>query len=233
MPRPLLVAAHGQPSDPAPAEADLARLGAAVALALPGRHVATATLATPGRLEAMAAALPGAAVFPFFMADGWFTRTLLPRRLAASAPGPAPAILPPFGILPATVTLAVRILAAAAAGAGWDSRGTTAVLAAHGSGKSRAPAAAAEAVRDAVAAALPLAALRLGYIEEEPRLADALACSGDRAILLPLFVQRWGHVADDIPAAVRAAGFAGRVLDPIGTHPDVPAIIAAAVRAAD
>jgi sirohydrochlorin cobaltochelatase len=56
--------------------------------------------------------------------------------------------------------------------------------------------------------------------------------AGDKAICLPLFVARWGHVAGDIPDAVATSGFRGMVLDPIGLHPDVPGIVARAIAAA-
>ncbi len=83
----VLLVAHGQPSDPAPAEAEVAGLAGKVAAALPGWDVGSATLAAP---EALQRALQGAnapLVFPLFMADGWFTRTALPDRLAQGGGG--------------------------------------------------------------------------------------------------------------------------------------------------
>ena len=53
---PILIVAHGQPSDPAPAEAILAQLAVAVSALLPGRKVGSATLAAPGALAAALAA---------------------------------------------------------------------------------------------------------------------------------------------------------------------------------
>ena len=70
-----LIVAHGQPSDPAPAEAALAALAARVQAHLPARSVGSATLAAPGALEtALNRLAPGGAVYPFFMADGIFVR---------------------------------------------------------------------------------------------------------------------------------------------------------------
>jgi sirohydrochlorin ferrochelatase len=254
MPAPVIIVAHGQPSDPAPAEADLARLGAPVAARLPGRTVLTATLAAPGALEAALGAAPGAggspeaagpavAVYPFFMADGWFTRTALPRRIAAALaatpgteaapPRPAPRILAAFGMRAPTAGLAATVLQDAMARAETKARDTTVILAAHGSAIGSAPADAARAMADSLAAALGPADLRLGFIEEAPRLADVLSAvpRGSHAILLPLFVQRWGHVTGDIPEAVAESGFTGRVLDPLGLDRRVPGLIAAAIAA--
>ncbi|MDP1575689.1 MAG: cobalamin biosynthesis protein CbiX, partial [Cypionkella sp.] len=81
---PVLITAHGQPSNPALAAAELADLAAKVAQFLPGQIVASATLAEPEALsEAIAKLGPGGLLFPLFMAGGWFTRTHLPARLTA------------------------------------------------------------------------------------------------------------------------------------------------------
>ncbi|TDK51565.1 cobalamin biosynthesis protein CbiX, partial [Antarcticimicrobium luteum] len=52
-----LIVAHGQPSDPAPAEAALATLAARVQAHMPGRALGAATLAAPGALAAALARL--------------------------------------------------------------------------------------------------------------------------------------------------------------------------------
>lgn len=231
-PLPALIVAHGQPSDPAPAEADLARLAAAVAPHLPGRPLAAATLADPGALAAALARLaPGAApllVVPFFMAGGWFTQAELPRRLAAAGAGRA-RILPPFGLWAATAQLAADKAGAAALAQGWAAGETTLILAAHGSGRSPAPAAATRRLADDIAARQSFAEIRAGFIEEPPHVADVARNAGARAICLPLFVARWGHARSDIPEALDQAGFTGIRLDPIGTDDAVPALIARAI----
>lgn len=228
MTRALLIVAHGQPSDPGPPEAEMHALATRVAGHLPGWLVRSATLAEP---DALRAALQGAdepLVFPLFMADGWFIRGLLPRRLSeAGAPGLR--ILTPFGLLPDTGTLAVTVLAEALASQGWTAAETVLVLAAHGSGRSPYPADAARALQSAIAMHLPFAENRLGFIEEAPELVEVAEGAGPRALCLPLFVARWGHVEDDIPAALHAAGFQGVTLPPLGTDARVPALIAKAV----
>lgn len=229
--RSALIVAHGQPSDPAPAEADLARLTAAVAALLPGWKLGSATLATPGALEQALTGLETPLVFPFFMAEGWFTRSALPTRLLAA--GSADLIrLPAFGTMKAVEDLAIRAVRRAVLGREWRIPETVLVLAAHGSGRSRAPAEAAERIAAAVRAALTLREVRLGFIEEEPSVQSVASGVGEQAICLPLFVARWGHVLTDIPAALTGAGFPGPCLAPLGARPEVPAIIAAALREA-
>lgn len=235
MERRALIVAHGQPSDPASAEAGLARLAARVERLLPGWRVGSATLADRPAVTRTLAGLTGAGtggplVFPFFMADGWFTRTALPARLAGAGAGRL-TILPPFGLTVGLADLALAALRAEATARGWAVGATTIVLAAHGSGRSAAPAAAARRFA-ATLGPEGFAEVRLGFIEQSPPIARAAAGIGPQSLCLPLFVARWGHVTNDLPAALAAAGFRGHCLPPIGDLPEVPALIAAALQRA-
>lgn len=217
---PILIVAHGQPSDPAPAEAILAQLAVAVSALLPGRKVGSATLAAPGALAAaLAAAGPGGAVFPLFMAGGWFTRVHLPGQLA-KAWAVDWRVLEPFGCLEAVQDLAVKLVL--------ESGAEEAIIAAHGSFKSPVPA----AIAGRVAAAVAARGLRVGcgFIDQEPRLAG-LTGFGAQAVCLPFFAAEGGHVAKDIPAALAEAGFQGRLLPALALDARVPGLIAEAIRA--
>ena len=210
--------AHGQPSDPGPAEAALARLAAAVDL--PGWRVGSATLAAPGALAAALAEMgPGGVVFPMFMAGGWFTRVHLPGQLAAAGAVDW-RVLEPFGCLEAVQDLAVQVAV--------ETGAAEVILAAHGSFKSPVPAAIAGRVAGMIAAR----GLRVGcgFIDQEPRLAG-LRGFGAGTVCLPFFAAGGGHVTDDIPAALAEAGFEGRILPALGLDARVPGIIADAVRA--
>lgn len=231
MTRDALIIAHGQPSDPDGPEAEIAALAARVAADLPGWRIGGTTLAAPGGLEAALGRLDRPLLFPFFMADGWFLRRALPDRLAAAGQPDLPRTAP-FGLLPETEELAAAILANALAARGWDAAETLLVCAAHGSGRSRAPADVARATTAALAARLGFRDSRTGFVEEAPFLAEALAGTGDRALCLPLFVARWGHVLTDLPEAAESAVFRGAMLPPLGTDAGVPALIARALAAA-
>lgn len=221
-----LIVAHGQPSDPEPAAAELAALAARVALHLPGWKVASATLAEADALGARVAELgPRGLVYPMFMAGGWFTRTHLPGRLA-DVGGQDWQVLDPFGLDPAVQALAVTILREAGLGPGG-----ALLLAAHGSFRSPAPAEVARAVAALCARELGLARAEAAFIDQSPTLAEATGF-GAGALCLPFFAARGGHVIDDLPAALEEAGFAGRVLPPLGLDPRVPETIAAALRRA-
>ncbi|EEW26058.1 CbiX/SirB N-terminal domain-containing protein [Rhodobacter ferrooxidans] len=224
-----LIVAHGAPADPAPAQVALEALATTVAGLLPGWRIAGATLAAPDALEEALAACPGALIYPFFMAEGWFTRTALPRRLtAAGATGLHQ--LPAFGTDPRLTDLVARAALQGAEAAGLTPKTTTLLLAAHGGKASPASAQATQALAARLAQRGDFAAIRVGFLEQEPFLADAARGLG-AALCLPLFALRAGHLARDVPQALRDAGFTCPLLPAIGEHPDTPALIARALGA--
>ncbi len=172
-----LIVSHGQPSDPGPAEAEVAALAARVAAHLPGWSVRAATLAQPGALGHALHGVTGAVrVYPLFMADGWFTQTHLPARLAEA--GATDVIqLPPFGLDPAVQSLTVTMALEAAAALGRTPAETEILLAAHGSFKSDAPAAVARAVAALLAHQGKFPPCRTGL--HRPGAADCRGCVTD------------------------------------------------------
>jgi sirohydrochlorin ferrochelatase len=223
-----LIVTHGQPSDPEPPEAEIAALAERVAAHLPGWQVIGATLASAPALPRAVARAEGRpmVVYPLFMADGWFTRTHLPERLAAAGAG-AVTLLAPFGLDPAVQDLTLDLARRAEA-----TGATELLLAAHGSFRSPAPAAVAHAMAAKIAAGTGLARVETGFIDQSPRIAEVARGLGPDAVCLPFFAARGGHVIDDLPEALDEAGFTGPLLDPVGLDPRVPGLIAAALRAA-
>lgn len=221
-----LIIAHGSPSDPGPQQAALEALAARVAAHLPGRRVMGATLASPGALDLALTALDRPTIYPFFMAEGWFTRREMPRRLAEL--GHRGAILPPFGVdpdLPATIA---RIVTEAAKQAGIEPESSDLILAAHGSAVARRSKDSAYAMAERLRKLTPFWRIRVGLIEEPPHLAE-IAAGANAGLCLPFFALRAGHVTGDIPEALAEAGFTGPLLAPIGEAPVVAGLIAAAI----
>ncbi|MFT3690380.1 cobalamin biosynthesis protein CbiX [Paenirhodobacter sp.] len=182
-----------------------------------GMPVRAATLAKPGALEATGT--EPALVYPLFMAEGWFTRRELPRRLS----GRSVRILPPFGLEPELPELVRHIVLTAAKSHGIDPRGSDLILAAHGS---RVPSRAKDTTFTMAAflrRSTPFWRILPAFVEEPPHIADVAALSRG-GLCLPFFALRAGHVLNDLPTAL--AGFAGPLLPPVGEHPDVPALIA-------
>lgn len=219
-----VLVAHGQPGEPAPQEAAMRALAVRVAALLPGATVRGATLAMPGALEAALRGLSAPLVYPFFMAEGYFTGRVLPARLAAA--GAAARQLAPFGTDAALPALTARAAMTGAHEAGLDPARTALLLAAHGSQVSVTSKDSTYAMAAALRPLVPFRAIEVGLIEEPPLLADAARGLGP-AICLPFFALRAGHVVGDIPEALAAAAFEGPLLPAIGEHPDVPAVIAA------
>ncbi|MFV1492791.1 CbiX/SirB N-terminal domain-containing protein [Phaeobacter sp. JH18-32] len=226
-----VITAHGQPSDPAPQERALADLADAVAALLPDWDIRSATLSTADRLEQVTP--KGALIYPFFMANGWFTGSVLPKRLQ----GHDVHLLPPFGLDPALPELACKALATACEARGWSLPRTRILLAAHGSARGPKAAEAAEAFAAAMRHHLPGTDLLTGYVEEDPRIADAardLAAAKPEhlTLCLPFFAQSGEHVRDDIPEALADASYPGDILPVLGALPGVPQLIADALRQA-
>ena len=224
-----IIVSHGQPSDPDPAEALLAGFAGQVAHHLPGWHVRSATLAKPGALEAArAAAGPRPLIYPMFMTAGWFTEDALLERLD----DPRARVLTPLGLDPGLPGMAADLLRDVIKREGWTTQDTRLFIAAHGSGRSRNSARDTQAFAKALAGLMPLAEIRVGFVEEAPFLADMALGLGPRAVCLPFFAARGGHVTGDIPEALDLADFQGVRLDPIGCAPGVPALVARALGAA-
>ncbi|WP_022702864.1 CbiX/SirB N-terminal domain-containing protein [Pseudorhodobacter ferrugineus] len=214
-----ILVAHGSPADPFSQEAAMKALAVRVAMWLPGWRIRGATLAQAGALEAAVSQLTAPLIYPFFMAEGWFTRTNLPRRLAEAGGGALVQLLP-FGTDPALIGLMASAAKRAAATNGI-------LLAAHGSKVSKTSSETTYAMVESLLQ-LGFAPVKAGFVEEAPFLAD-VARELPNVTCLPFFALRAGHVVQDIPEALEAAGFQGQTLPPIGEDIGVAQLIAAAL----
>lgn len=222
-----LIVGHGQPSDPDPAEVELAELAGQVGELLPDWDVRSATLAKDGALTQAVRGGPGL-LFPMFMAGGWFTRVQLPKRMAeAGAVGWIH--LPPFGIYETVQALCLTVATEAAAGMGRVPADCGVLLAAHGSFRSAAPAEVAQDMAARLRDEAGFDRVEVGFIEQDPRIANVRGF-GAGALCLPFFAGRGGHVVEDLPRALAEAGFGGRVLEPLGLDARVPGLIAEVLR---
>ena len=206
----------------------MAALASAVLAHLPQDwRVLGATLAAPGAIEAALNRLDHPLIHPFFMAEGYFTRTLLPRRLGAAALMQ----LPCFGALAGLPALVANAALDAASAARLAPQSTTLLLAAHGSQVSRASAMATRAMATRLTEVTAFHRIVTGFVEEHPLIRSA-AIGLYPALCLPLFALRASHVVQDVPEALAQAGFRGPLLPAIGEHPGAPALIAAALQQA-
>ncbi len=227
-----LIVAHGQPSDPGPAAAEIAFLAAKVQALMPDWRVGSATLAEPGALASAVASLgSGGLVYPLFMAGGWFTMTHLPARLAeAGAEGWR--VLPPFGLDAGVQALTLDIAREAAVRRGIAPADLPLLLAAHGSFRSTAPSDVAHAMAERLRREAGFRRVEAAFIDQSPQIAEVAAGLPAGSLVLPFFAARGGHVIEDLPQALASAGFRGDVLPPVGLDARVPGLIRRALRAA-
>ncbi|MCP3056274.1 sirohydrochlorin chelatase [Aurantimonas marianensis] len=228
-PHAALIVAHGSPSAPGRPEAELSALADRVAARLPGWSVRGATLAGRGTLKAALETFSNRQVliYPLFMSDGWFVSRELPRRIGELRDGSF-AMLSPLGLDPALHALCLDYLRRAASEQDLPLEETTVLLAAHGSPSDPRPREAAGKAARFIAAAGLFRAVRLGFVDEAPYLAEAARLDGP-ALCLPFFAGRAGHVDVDLPEALAEAAFPGPILKPVGTRPEISQIVAAAL----
>lgn len=224
--REAVIVAHGSPGEPIPQDEAMAALAAQTAERLQGWTVRGATLASPHSLTDAMQGLTRPMVYPFFMAEGYFTGEVLPRRLnQLSLPCWQ---LPAFGSDENLPALIGKAALAGAAAAGLQPGSSTLLLAAHGSQVSPASRLATLRLKELLSGMLPFRAIVAGFIEEAPFLHETARGLG-AALCLPLFTLNAGHVLNDVPEALLEAGFEGPLLEHIGAHPDVPGMIAGAL----
>lgn len=222
----VVIIAHGSPSEPAPQEAFLQNLAQQVAALRPKDTIRGATLATPGSLERALSGLSAPIIYPLFMAEGWFTRRELPRRIAEL--GISARQLPPLGRDPALPEIIAQICIEAARNAGLSPDASDLILVAHGSRVARRSKDSAYDMAQALRGLTSFWRVRVALIEEPPFLHD-IAAQSERGLILPFFALQAGHVEDDIPEALQQAGFRGPLLPPLGAQPVVPQLIARAI----
>ncbi|HUF86839.1 MAG TPA: CbiX/SirB N-terminal domain-containing protein, partial [Thermohalobaculum sp.] len=102
------------------------------------------------------------------------------------------------------------------------------LVAAHGHPSDPRAAASARAAARHLAASGLFREVATGFVDEAPYLVEAARLAAP-ALCLPYFALSAGHVETDLPRALAEAGFPGPTLEPIGTDPEVPALIAAAL----
>ncbi|SDW21007.1 Sirohydrochlorin ferrochelatase [Ruegeria halocynthiae] len=223
-----VIVAHGQPSDPAPAEAALAAFAREIGALCQRASVRSATLAAPNALEQCLDNLPDTtAIYPLFMARGWFVTSALPKRI-----GNRPVtILEPLGTDPNLPALVAAALHQALADRQWRASKTDLVIAAHGSGRSANPAVVANGFANALGRLTSFNSIRTGFVEQPPSIADAATNCGEQALCLPFFACTGGHVLEDVPQELTRASFSGHVMPVISELPQVERHIAATLDA--
>lgn len=229
----LILVAHGerQVADPNRLLADHA---AALAGRLGSMRVSCGVLNGEPSLVSALAALAGAEVerlllYPFFMADGYFVKQVMPERISESGIGLVPEILPPLGLDPGLGPLMMRDARAAAARAGFEPGKTRLLIAGHGSKFGPASANATIGMGERLAALGGFASVHPAFLEEPPFLADALAEAKGPVIVSGFFASNGMHSSRDVPDAIAGTGADAVYTGPVGGSEGVRDLVAASV----
>lgn len=246
----VVIVAHGDRGGPDPGSGSGARRNQALErhrahLAKNGafRHVAAGVLKGSPTLEdavaeARAASPKAIAFYPFFMADGYFVKNVLPQRLVDYGLALPHHSLQPLGHVPKLVDMIVAQALACAFDAQIEAKQARLLLAGHGSkygpASANATRAAAQNVKGTHANAF--AEVDVAFLEEAPFLRDQLAGATRTTIVSGFFNGDGLHAGEDVPAALREAATCGGsqtiYTGPIGAAAEISDLIQAEILAA-
>jgi len=231
----VILAAHGDRGGEAPNAALLAHCSA---LAASGRFRAVYPGILKGEptLEASvrAAVDSGArciAVYPMFMAEGYFTRTVLAGRLAALEIPVDVHILPPLGADPRLPAVMLAEALGTAERAKIAPETARLLVVGHGSQLGPASADATRAVAAFIAGEDRFGAVETAFLEEPEFLDDALSRTYPATVVLGFFSGDGLHAAEDVPEAIAVTGARAVYAGSIGQSPAVVALIRSAIEA--
>jgi sirohydrochlorin cobaltochelatase len=173
-------------------------------------------------------------IVPLFLADGYFTRIVLPRELRRAATrGRDVRVAPPIGAHPAMAALVLR-RAHEASGLTRDRRhAATLVIVGHGTETVTGSGDTVYMLRDALRLTREFRHVECGFLDQAPRLDHVLERASTRDIVLvPFFMSEGWHAGTTIP---RDYGLADRseqgetrgisYTPPVGTLPHVVDVI--------
>ena len=230
-----VLVAHGDRGGPSPNAALHAQAEAVRASLAPATVTAGVLKGEPSLEEALArAAASGAAhiaVYPLFMADGYFMRKV-EERVAAAGIAPDPRILAPLGLDPALPDTLVEEAEKMASREGITPLSARLLIVGHGSKLGPASANATRKAAARAALARRFASVTTAFLEEEPFVEDALAAGRTQPTVVAGFFFGDGmHAGEDVPAAIAEAGANAIYTGAIGNSPAVAPLIAAALAA--
>ncbi len=235
-PQPLAVvlASHGDRGGTSP-NAALHRQADAVR-ALTGLAVLTGTLKgdpSIGQAVTNAAATGAArvAVYPLFMADGYFVQKVREHAHAAGLTR-EPLILAPLGLDRGLPAILVREALAQATATGFEAATSRLLIVGHGSKLGPASATATRQAAARAALARRFATVTTAFLEEEPFIEDALRASTVPTIVAGFFFGDGLHAGEDVPDAIAETRANAIYTGAIGNSPAVAPLIAAALTTA-
>lgn len=189
---------------------------------------------------------PEVFVVPLFLAEGYFTRQVLPRELGIDGPltirgNQRVHYCRPVGTHPSMRELILRRARAGLAADGLAPDESALIIIGHGTPRSASSSATVYDLAEAVRGISEFRHVDCGFLDEPPFIADVVDAL-DRAniVLVPFFVAEGWHTAETIPEELaldggetRRGGRTIRYTPPIGTLPEITDVVLALVRDAE
>ena len=179
-------------------------------------------------------------VVPCFLADGHYTRTVIPEALVAAMPD-APRRMnycAPIGTSPRLAELVRRRVAAACRARELDPDSVSLLLIGHGSPRNPASSSVTRKLARAIEAQGRFVRTAVAFLDEPPFVADALDAldvpGGETVVALGLFAAAGVHGADDVPQLLTEASRPGRPVHyagAVGAGPGILGLILERIRA--
>jgi len=184
-----------------------------------------------GIARAAATGAATVAVYPLFMADGYFVHKVR-ERIRAAGVTPEPTLLAPLGLAPGLPDILLQEAVATAERKGFEPSASRLLVAGHGS--KLGPASATATRKAAVRAALTrrFASVTAAFLEEEPFLEDALRTGTGPTVVAGFFFGNGLHAGDDIPEMIAETEAQAIYTGAVGNSPAVAPLIAAALMTA-
>ena len=180
--------------------------------------------------QAAASGATRIAVYPLFMAEGYFMRKVR-ERVAATGIAPEPNVLAPLGLDPALPDILVEEAASVASREGIEPKSSRLLIVGHGSKLGPASANATRKAAARAAIARRFASVTTAFLEEEPFLDDILATGKTPTVVAGFFFGEGMHAGEDVPDAIAETGANAIYTGAIGNSPAIAPLIAAALTA--
>ncbi|MDQ8700818.1 CbiX/SirB N-terminal domain-containing protein [Hyphomicrobium sp. LHD-15] len=181
--------------------------------------------------EAATSGAASIAVYPLFMADGYFVNKVR-ERIAAAGLASEPKLLIPLGLDPTLSDVLVNEAIATAEQEGFDPSKSRLLVVGHGSKLGPASASATRKAAARAALARRFASVTTAFLEEDPFLDDALRVTSAPTVVAGFFFGNGMHAGEDVPEAIAETGANAIYTGAIGNSPAAAPLIAAALSAA-
>ena len=170
---------------------------------------------------------PVVAVVPVLMADGYTSRTVLPKAVADAAPdGLVVRITPPLGTSPGVGDIIARRALLACRDRGWQAAQTSLLVAGHGTVRDPRSGDTAKSTADRLRAGGAFGDARAGFLEQPPLLADVLSeLQPKPCVVAGFFADAGDHAVRDLPSLINRNHPNAAYLGPIGVDPEVANVI--------